>query len=87
MPPPRRTCPLTARTCFTPRVNEATISSYCLWMTIASRSFVMPAAERGNHAKFSPDGRWVVYRITISPDEAEIYVRPFPPIAGGGANG
>ena len=43
----------------------------------------MPAIEQGNHAKFSPDGHWVVYQSNES-GRGEIYVRPFPSNAGGG---
>jgi eukaryotic-like serine/threonine-protein kinase len=34
-------------------------------------------------ARFSPDGRWIAYQSTES-GQSEIYVRPFPPPAGGG---
>ena len=34
-------------------------------------------------AQFSPDSRWIVYRSNES-GQNQVYVRPFPPAAGGG---
>jgi len=44
--------------------------------------FVATPADE-SHAKFSLDGRWVVYQSNES-GRTEIYVRPFPPTTGGG---
>ena len=46
-------------------------------------ALLMPSIEQGSQAKFSPDGRWVVYQSNES-GRGEIYVRPFPSTAGGG---
>jgi Tol biopolymer transport system component len=64
--------------------------------TTSSDIFVLPLDGSGKpdpfvathayetNAKFSPDGRWVAYQSNES-GRMEIYVRPFPATAGGGA--
>ncbi|HSR09046.1 MAG TPA: protein kinase [Bryobacteraceae bacterium] len=64
--------------------NQGGIHIFVLPLTGDSKgALFMPAVEQGNHAKFSPDGRWVVYQSNES-GRGEIYVRPFPSNAGGG---